>query len=63
MNYKDFKTFQQSNNPFLRVVGGLGCVGKETTLLQAEASVCGQGLQMCCFVRGLFIILFFFFCL
>ena len=44
MNYKNFKTFQQSNNPFLRVVGGLGCVGKKTALLQAEALACMSGL-------------------
>ena len=29
---------------FSRVVGGLGCVGKKTTLLQAEASACVSGL-------------------
>jgi hypothetical protein len=31
-------------NEFSRVVGGFGCVGKKTTLLQAEVSACVLGL-------------------
>jgi len=40
------------------VVGGLGCVGKKTTLLQAEASACVSGLANVLFcVSAIFIFL------
>ena len=42
-----------------KILNFLRCVGKKTALLQAEASACVRGLQMCSFVRGLFIISFF----
>jgi hypothetical protein len=35
---------KQINFFFLRVVGGLGCVGKKTALLQAEVLDCVSGL-------------------
>jgi hypothetical protein len=41
------------------VVGGLGCVGKKTTLLQAEASACVSGLANVLFCAlAIFIFLF-----
>jgi len=43
------------------VVGGLGCVGKKTTLLQAEASACVSGLANVLFCALAFFI--FQFCL
>jgi hypothetical protein len=55
--------FKKLSNCFQyhRVAGGLGCVGKKTALLQAEASVCVSGLENVQFcVCGLFIISFFF---
>jgi hypothetical protein len=45
----------------LRVVGGLGCVGKKTTLLQAEASACVSGLANVLFCALAVIFSFFFF--
>jgi len=51
LNYKDTEfvsillfLFELLVNEFSRVVGGLGSVGKKTTLLQAEASASGSGL-------------------
>ena len=46
---------------FSRVVGGLGCVGKKTTLLQAEASACVSGLANVLFCALAVIFSFFFF--
>ena len=41
------------------MVGGLGCVGKKTTLLQAEASACVSGLANVLFCAlAIFIFLF-----
>jgi hypothetical protein len=43
------------------VVGGLGCVGKKTALLQAEASACVSGLanvQFCAWAVRYFVFLF-----
>ena len=48
-------------NELSRVVGGLGCVGKKTTLLQAEASACVSGLANVLFCALAFFI--FQFCL
>ena len=48
-------------NEFSRVVGGLGCVGKKTALLQAEASACVSGLanvQFCAWAVHYIIFLF-----
>lgn len=41
------------------MVGGLGCIGKETTLLQADASACVLGLtNVLLFASAIFIFLY-----
>ena len=60
MNNQNLKLINNLIDSSIRVVGGLGCVGKKTALLQAEASACVSGLanvQFCAWAVYFFLFL------